>query len=516
MKRLFNLALFAAFALNFSCTKIVYVPVEVPVDSSSQKPEPEPEPEPQSELPRDVIDIAQANSEAAGLAVTETANCYVINQAGKYAFPAEIRGNGVTTGDLSVRMTGIASASIVWDEGHILSRVYLYTGTSGKRYVVVETPENYALGNALVAVKDASGNILWSWHIWSTRYRIGVDDQVLGESPYNHYGCWAHMPLELGMKTTNDTECLLYQWGRKDPFRMETPSKIVSSQMTLEESIRKPDSFHYNGSNNQSLYCTNGDVSLWNPGNSPATTAKTMLDPCPPGYFVMPYNAAKEALNHKVASCTAATLVNLRSGLSIWFHPIIWYGKYAANYNFYWQHSYWQTDDDAVPAGRKGSAYVHRSDESVTLDNFGGVTGGFPVRAVRPGKFKAAFMGDSITANWGGAHENENVDDSQKGDSPSATDFSTRAGPVRPQHRCWCASTMTLSPTILQKSSYWPEPTIWPGTTITRYPVAVNIFWAIFPPWPGKPWMPAFPRCCFARSFLSQNTIGVRPSSLCR
>lgn len=142
-----------------------------------------------------------------------------------------------------------------------------------------------------------------------------------------------------------------------------------------------------------------------------------MLDPCPPGYFVMPYTALKEALNHNVASCTAATVVTLRSGLSIWFHPIIWYGKLNANYNFYWQHSYWQADD-VVPEGRKGSAYVHRDNKTVTRDNNGGLAGGFPVRAVRSGRCRAAFMGDSITANWGGAHENENVDDSQKGDSP--------------------------------------------------------------------------------------------------
>lgn len=111
----------------------------------------------------------------------------------------------------------------------------------------------YALGNALVAVKDASGNILWSWHIWSTRYRIGEDDQVLGQSPYCNWGCWAHMPLELGMTSENDPNCLLYQWGRKDLFRMETPAKVVSSQMTLEESIRNPDSFYY-GSSNLSMY----------------------------------------------------------------------------------------------------------------------------------------------------------------------------------------------------------------------------------------------------------------------
>ncbi len=418
MKRFSYLALLAAIAISFSCTKYVYIPVKGPADSSSQKPDPEPQMP--AELPVDVIDIAQANSEAAGLSVTETANCYVINQAGKYAFPAEIRGNGKATGNLSPRMTGIASADIVWDSGDILKRVSLYTGTSGKLYVVVETPKNYALGNALVAVKDASGNILWSWHIWSTRYRVGVDDQVLGESPRVFNGCWAHMPLELGMTTTNDRNCMLYQWGRKDPFRMETPSKLVSSQMTLEESIKNPDTFYYSTVDNRSLYCVNGDVSLWNPGNNLAITDKTMLDPCPPGYFVVPYNALKEALNHNVASCTSATVVKLRSGLSIWFHPVIWDGQLTStsSYHFYWQHSYWNhADDAALKEGQYGSAYVHRDGTKVTKDNTGGVSGGFPVRAVRPGRFKAGFIGDSITQIWGGYSEN-NSDPDKRGDSP--------------------------------------------------------------------------------------------------
>ena len=407
MKKLMSLALIA-LAL-FACNKNSQLPLP-DGDSGNNQPYPDP-----LELPEGVVDIAQANSLAAGLYNRETANCYVINEAGAYAFPADVRGNGVSTKGLATTNTGIVSAGIVWDKGNILRNVSLIKGTSGREYVVVETPQDYQLGNALVAVKDASGNILWSWHIWSTRYRVGVDDQVLGEGPVTSYGCWAHMPLELGMTTENDPNCMLYQWGRKDPFPTETPRKITSTQMSLEESFRKPDTYCYY-TNNRYSYCTGGDVSLWNPGNDPSTTVKTMLDPCPPGYFVMPYYAASEALLHGVSSVTEATIVTLRSGLRIWYHPIIWNGEINSKYHFYWQHSYWQADD-VVPTGQKGSADVQRAGSSITVDNTGGIGGGFPVRAVRPAKFKAGFMGDSITQIWGGSHEN-NGNENQRGDSP--------------------------------------------------------------------------------------------------
>lgn len=71
-------------------------------------------------------------------------------------------------------------------------------------------------GNAVIAVKDAGGNILWSWHIWVTGY-----------DPNNEYDTWCigvkMMNRNLGAlsKEPEDgalTHGLLYQWGRKDPF----------------------------------------------------------------------------------------------------------------------------------------------------------------------------------------------------------------------------------------------------------------------------------------------------------
>ena len=344
------------------------------------------------ELPEGAVDIALLNSQAAGLAKKETANCYVLNESGKYAFPADIRGNGVPAAGLNAGMTGIKSVSIVWDRGNILKSAYLHVGISGQPYVIIETPENFALGNALVAVRNAEGDILWSWHIWSTSYKPGKDDKLVGD--WN--GCWNYMPLELGMTGPDDTSCMLYQWGRKDPFPTVTPENTTTDAMTMAQAISQPDCFFVNDA---AMYCISGSVSFWNPGNSTQKTIKTMLDPCPPGYCVMPYDAAKVALYNGITSCIPSSSVNMRSGLDIRFHDIIYGGMLCSNFDFYWQHSHWQADN-IVSTGRGGTARVNRDGGGATLDNYGGVGIGFPVRGVRKGRFKAAFMGDSITQFW--------------------------------------------------------------------------------------------------------------------
>lgn len=365
-----------------------------------------------SELPSGVTDIAAVNSRAAGLASYETANCYVINAAGKYAFPADIRGNGVPAGGLTAGISGIASAAEVWDDNDIVKSVSLHTAASGQPYIVVETPASFARGNALVAVKNGSGDILWSWHIWATSYRPGADDRTIGDGTN---GCWNFMPLELGMTSPSDASCTLYQWGRKDPFRYKAPESTTATQLTLAESVRQPELFYsvYN-----QMYASDGDVSFWNPGNATSTTVKTMLDPCPPGYYVMPYDASKLILSKGIASCTASTQVSLKSGIDMKFHGIVFTnGTFNTGYHFYYEHSYW--NEGVVAAGKYGSSLINKNGTSTTLDNVGGLSFGFPVRAVRDGRFRAGFMGDSITWIWGGGYENnDSKPEEQKGDSP--------------------------------------------------------------------------------------------------
>ena len=72
-----------------------------------------------------------------------TANCYIVSGAGKYHFSA-VKGNG------SEAVGTVATVD------------------NAKKAVRFTTATEFRKGNALIAAKDASGKILWSWHIWMT------------------------------------------------------------------------------------------------------------------------------------------------------------------------------------------------------------------------------------------------------------------------------------------------------------------------------------------------------------
>ena len=113
---------------------------------------------------------------AVPLGVSESANCYIVTKPGVYRMPA-VKGN-----DKSQKVSA-ASVEVLWETrsdanvrvGDIVNLTgydndNIYFNVKGKTSSTV--PE----GNALIAAKDASGEILWSWHIWVTS--VMPEDQV--------------------------------------------------------------------------------------------------------------------------------------------------------------------------------------------------------------------------------------------------------------------------------------------------------------------------------------------------
>ena len=79
----------------------------------------------------------------------------------------------------------------------------------------------------MIAVKDASGKILWSWHIWATDF----DPNAKTLKYTNDNGStWEFMDRNLGAANAESGSFgafgLLYQWGRKDPSRRLRPSLL--------------------------------------------------------------------------------------------------------------------------------------------------------------------------------------------------------------------------------------------------------------------------------------------------
>lgn len=203
-----------------------------------------------------------------------TANCYMVPGEGKYKFDATVKGN-------STESVGTpAKAEVIWEtkklnESVSSQSVISYIGLNDG-YVEFEVAEGVDLGNALIAVKDASGTILWSWHIWITDYEPMND--------YNTYISGAVMMdrnLGAAYDIANDQSTLLqavgtmYQWGRKDPFVYGKANDAVS--MDVEASIKNPNTLANTG---EWSTLTISDNSLW------SDEYKSVYDPCPEGWMV--------------------------------------------------------------------------------------------------------------------------------------------------------------------------------------------------------------------------------------
>ncbi len=141
-------------------------------------------------------------------------NCYIVNTLGKaLTFHADVKGHSKEPLD------AWTSAEVLWEsygtetapaDGGVIEMTY---DASSRKISVTGKAD----GNAVVAVKDAEGTILWSWHIWVCN---GYDAQATAHRYNNNAG--TVMDRNLGATSATPGKAgamgLLYQWGRKDPF----------------------------------------------------------------------------------------------------------------------------------------------------------------------------------------------------------------------------------------------------------------------------------------------------------
>ncbi len=235
------------------------------------------------------LDVSQATD----LSSSASANCYIISDTGLYKFKA-VKGNS------SESVGTVAYASILWETfgtdtaPEMFDLISAFCYKDG--YIVFQAAETFKEGNAVIAAKDASGNILWSWHIWLT-------DKPEEQVYYNNAGTMMDRNLGATSATPGDvgTLGLLYQWGRKDPFlgsssiSSSTPASstinwpsIVSSDSkygTIEYATANPTTYIiYNGLNNDWHYT--GSTSTEDTRWTTSETAKSIYDPCPTGWRV--------------------------------------------------------------------------------------------------------------------------------------------------------------------------------------------------------------------------------------
>ena len=240
--------------------------------------------------------VTQACLIPTDLSSNATANCYIITEPGAYKFKS-VKGNS------STYVAPISTASVLWETygtnvapeaGDLIGSVKYSDG-----YITFYTGSVFKEGNAVIAAYDASGTILWSWHIWFT-------DQPAEQVYKNNAGTL--MDRNLGATSATPGEVgalgLLYQWGRKDPFigssSINSSVKAKSTAQwnavscddvtgTIGYATANPTTFikgdtSYHKTQSGASYITedwlkSSDDNLW-------SSTKTMYDPCPSGWKV--------------------------------------------------------------------------------------------------------------------------------------------------------------------------------------------------------------------------------------
>lgn len=242
---------------------------------------------------KDSTPSTPAEPEVVNLSQSGTANSYIVTSAGSYTF-STLKGNS------SESVGAVASAEVLWESfgtdvipnvGDLVKNAVYSDG-----HIAFQTADKFKKGNAVIAAKDASGNILWSWHIWLT-------DEPEGQEYYNNAGIMMDRNLGATSATPGDVGALglLYQWGRKDPFlgsssissptfaksTVTWPSAVSSdsSNGTIAYATANPTTFIKYSSNNSEWYYT-GSSSTDNTRWTTSESSKSIYDPCPAGWRV--------------------------------------------------------------------------------------------------------------------------------------------------------------------------------------------------------------------------------------
>lgn len=197
-----------------------------------------------------------------------------------------------------------SSADLLWQSAQ--SMITSLTLSEDRKSITFTAAKQ---GNALVAIRDAEGTILWSFHLW-----ISPVETVL--YPNGYYVLDRNLGARSNTKGEKSSWGLYYQWGRKDPmpelmkgnatwWAAATYYKMDNSDFRVDGIATGPGVDHYYavkhpttfikkaGSTNVDWIYEGGNDRLWgNPeGHSKPdikTLKKSIYDPCPEGYMVSP------------------------------------------------------------------------------------------------------------------------------------------------------------------------------------------------------------------------------------
>lgn len=317
-------------------------------------------------------DLSMHDYKGTPIAQRNTANSYLISAPGYYKIPL-VYGNAIKNGSKNTNSYQTANsgsfilqkfkdhagkditspyinvqhssnpatqASIVWtDQSGIVEASSLSVSGSGQNsYLNFHVPaDKIKNGNAVIAVKNASGTIMWSWHLWFDHsdvlntvactnyegYTYNFTKQTLGFAYRKWVGSTYDKPRVARVKveqtiansgtkqvayiditqnpgSVKEISSTLYHFGRKDA--MPGTDNIADgyfiknggSNFSFTNGIQHPETFYTNtirGSSSGNQY------NLWSMDNNTDidyndnSVVKTIYDPCPAGFHMPASNA---------------------------------------------------------------------------------------------------------------------------------------------------------------------------------------------------------------------------------
>lgn len=290
-----------------------------------------------------------------------TANCYVVNAAGTYQLPL-VYGNALKNGSenrvayqgfkdyqnraiSSSRINGANNAVLVWSDGFFMFKD-IHLDAAKQNLVFTIDPDYMQQANAVLAVRDANNQIMWSWHIWVTERPVYTEihtlqDLFVGSNTYELMQCnlgWVDGKMvyynqrDLTFRFTQagsgettelkvtqegatfdykDVGSTYYQWGRKDPlvalknwksYRYEDyrlhetgdPNYVYryeTGPTDIGNAIQHPNVFYTRGTTGGADWNNEHITTLWNARDNggtleSTTSVKTIYDPSPRGFKV--------------------------------------------------------------------------------------------------------------------------------------------------------------------------------------------------------------------------------------
>ncbi len=188
------------------------------------------------------------------LSGNESANCYMLDQPGYYIFPvvygntykdggynsSGISGQHVDYNGAKITTHAIADAAdavLAWqDAPDLIDQVELIT-ESGMSWVKFRVRKHsITQGNALIVVRDASKEIMWSWHIWvsqhTAEWRARTDYKEI-ESITKNSSTYAFTGNKYGLASVNLGYCDPHTGNAERQFKIKFKVKVNNSTIEL-------------------------------------------------------------------------------------------------------------------------------------------------------------------------------------------------------------------------------------------------------------------------------------------